>query len=93
MTRYSNLTKVEFSGSWMVPSKLPAWDKLKGLDINKSFFIGGGISPEDPPLLKEFAKDPVAKDLFAVDINSKFEISPGVKDMAKIKQFIAELNG
>ncbi|MCY7420297.1 MAG: phosphoribosylanthranilate isomerase [Chitinophagaceae bacterium] len=69
------------------------WDKLKGLNISKPFFIGGGISPLDPPLLKEFAKDAVATDLFAVDINSKFEISPGVKDMAKVKQFVTDLNG
>ena len=69
------------------------WDKLKGLNIDKPFFIGGGISPEDPRLLLEFARDPVAKDLFAVDINSKFEISPGVKDMVKVKQFVKDLNG
>lgn len=68
------------------------WDKLKGLNIDKPFFIGGGISPEDPRLLLEFARDPVAKDLFAVDINSKFEISPGVKDMVKVKQFVKDLN-
>ena len=35
--------------------------------------------------------DPVAKDLFVVDINSRFEKSPGVKDMEKIKLFIEEL--
>ena len=69
------------------------WDKLKGLNIDKPFFVGGGISPLDPPLLLEFARDPVAKDLFAVDINSKFEISPGIKDMAKVKQFVKDLNG
>ena len=55
------------------------WDKLKGLNIDKPFFVGGGISPLDPPLLLEFARDPVAKDLFAVDINSKFEISPEIE--------------
>ena len=68
------------------------WDKLKGVNIDKPFFIGGGISPEDPRMLLEFARDPVAKDLFAVDINSKFEISPGVKDMVKVKQFVKDLN-
>lgn len=70
-----------------------SWDKLRGMNIDKPFFIGGGISPNDPELLKEFAKDQVAKDLFAVDINSKFEISPGVKDMEKVKKFVTDLNG
>ncbi len=68
------------------------WSKLKGLNINKSFLIGGGISPHDPPLIKEFMNDAVAKDLFAVDINSKFETSPGVKDMKLVQAFINELN-
>ncbi len=30
--------------------------------------------------------------LFAVDINSKFEFSPGVKDIKKIKRFLKKLN-
>jgi len=35
----------------------------------------------------------VARSLFAVDINSKFEISPGLKDMNKVLEFAANLNG
>jgi phosphoribosylanthranilate isomerase len=38
--------------------------------------------------LKVFAKEPVAAKLFSVDINSKFELSPGVKDMKKVKAMI-----
>jgi phosphoribosylanthranilate isomerase len=34
----------------------------------------------------------VAKDLFAVDVNSGFEISPGVKDLGKVEKFYRELN-
>ncbi len=68
------------------------WNKLKGLDIGKPFFLSGGIEPGDGNLVKEFRKDPVAKDLFVVDINSRFETSPGVKDMEKVKKFINEIN-
>ncbi len=67
------------------------WDKLKGLNIRKPFFLSGGITPDDAEALKEFQKETVAKDLFAVDINSKFEIMPGVKDMGKIRQFVGRL--
>jgi phosphoribosylanthranilate isomerase len=67
------------------------WDMLKGLTIRKPFFLSGGIQPEDAPRLKAFMEDPVAKDLFAVDINSKFEEYPGVKNMNKVKQFVEEL--
>jgi phosphoribosylanthranilate isomerase len=68
------------------------WSRLKGLDIGRAFFLSGGIEPTDGPLIKEFLKEPVAKYLFVVDINSRFESSPGVKDMEKVKRFIEELN-
>ncbi len=51
--------------------------------IEKPFFLSGGIGPEDAARVKAF-KHP---DLFGVDINSRFEVSPGVKDMSKILQF------
>lgn len=69
------------------------WQLLKGQNIRKPFFLSGGISPDDAENLKLFQNDPVAKDLFAVDINSKFEILPGVKDMAKVKEFVAKIKG
>ena len=68
------------------------WSKLKDVNINKSFLLSGGIEPADANSIKEFMKEPVAKDLFAIDINSKFEISPGVKDMDKVRQFVKELS-
>ena len=68
------------------------WQVLKGLNIDKPFFLSGGIVPEDAEKLKEFTKDPVAKDLFSIDINSKFEIAPGIKDMDKIRHFVTQLN-
>jgi phosphoribosylanthranilate isomerase len=68
------------------------WNRLKGLNIGKPFFLSGGIEPGDAGSVKDFQKDPVAKDLFVVDVNSRFETSPGVKDMQKVKQFISELN-
>jgi phosphoribosylanthranilate isomerase len=68
------------------------WSKLKGLNINKPFFLSGGIEPEDDNNIKAFLREPVAKDLFAIDINSKFEIEPGVKDMDKVNEFVKKLN-
>ena len=67
------------------------WNRLKGLDIGKPFFLSGGIEPTDGEMVKQFMLDPVAKDLIVVDINSRFEITPGVKDMSRVKQFISEL--
>lgn len=64
------------------------WNILKGENVRKSFFLSGGIQPEDVDLLKEFEKEAVAKDLFAIDINSKFEIAPGLKNMDAIRTFV-----
>ncbi len=67
------------------------WDALLGLNIDKPFFLSGGIQPEDIPALKEFSKAPVARDLFSIDINSRFETMPGVKDMDKLKTFVSRV--
>jgi phosphoribosylanthranilate isomerase len=64
------------------------WNLLKAATIDKLFFLSGGIEPGDEEKLKEFMKEPVAKKLFAIDINSKFEISAGIKDMVKVKKFV-----
>ena len=68
------------------------WGKLKGLKINKPFFLSGGIEPGDAESIREFTAESVAKDLFAIDINSRFEISPGLKDMDKVKTFVNSLS-
>lgn len=66
--------------------------RLHGLDVGKPFFLSGGIAPDDVTLVKDFMKESVAKDLFVVDINSRFELAPGIKNMLQIQQFIAELH-
>ena len=67
------------------------WDTLKDVVIGKPYFLSGGIEPEDVAKLKEFETMPEAKALFAIDINCKFEILPGVKDTDLIKNFTNQL--
>jgi phosphoribosylanthranilate isomerase len=69
------------------------WNVLKTAAIHNLFFLSGGIEPGDTESLKEFAKEEVAEKLFAVDINSKFEITPGVKDLEKVRRFVEEMDG
>lgn len=69
------------------------WQVLKDLDIRKPFFLAGGISPDDADELKLFSQNTIAKDLFAIDINSKFEITPGVKDIELVRRFKEGLAG
>jgi phosphoribosylanthranilate isomerase len=59
------------------------WSVIANAKIEKPFFLSGGISPEDASRLTSLSHP----DLFAVDINSRFETSPGVKDMRLILQF------
>lgn len=56
------------------------WHILNELDIPLPYFLSGGISKENIDNIKILNRKP-----FAVDINSKFEIEPGIKDMDKIK--------
>lgn len=56
------------------------WSILSKAKIEKPFFLSGGIGVEDLARVKAF-KHP---DLFGVDVNSRFESSPGIKDMSKI---------
>ncbi|MEI7471660.1 MAG: phosphoribosylanthranilate isomerase [Chitinophagaceae bacterium] len=58
------------------------WKLLTKAKIEKPFFLSGGISLEDMDKIKKF-KHP---DFFGIDINSRFEKEPGVKDMALILQ-------
>src|ERR1700754_3219689 len=64
------------------------WETLKPAHIDKLYFLSGGIEPTDVDRLKAFEKESIARKLFAIDVNSKFEISPGVKDLKKIKAFL-----
>ena len=60
------------------------WSILKQAKIEKPFFLSGGIGTDDAQKIKAF-KHP---DFFAIDVNSKFEMAPGVKDMAAILKFL-----
>ncbi len=59
------------------------WKILSKAKIEKPFFISGGIGVDDTKKLKTF-KHP---DYFGVDVNSKLEKEPGIKDMSLLLQF------
>jgi phosphoribosylanthranilate isomerase len=66
-------------------------EKLHGVIAGKPYFLSGMIDPGDAENLNRFAEQPGAKALFAIDISTKFEIIPGIKDMTLIKKFIQKL--
>jgi phosphoribosylanthranilate isomerase len=67
------------------------WELLKGNTIGKPYFLSGGIGPNDIGGIEVMEKTKAGMDLFALDINSQFEIEPGIKNLEKIKTFIDAL--
>jgi len=59
------------------------WDILKGYDNSKPIFLSGGIDVDDVVAIKSLKNI----DIHAVDINSRFEISPAIKDIEKLGYF------
>jgi phosphoribosylanthranilate isomerase len=63
------------------------WSLLNEFDIKVPLLLSGGIGPED---LDDILKISHSK-FVGIDINSKFEISPGLKDIDKVKFFVDEI--
>ena len=66
-------------------------EKLNGVVVGKPYFLSGIIEPGDASRLNAFAQQPEAKALFAIDISTKFEVLPGIKDINLIKNFTQQL--
>jgi phosphoribosylanthranilate isomerase len=58
------------------------WSILKGYDQEIPFFLSGGIDLENLEQLSELK----GMNLHAIDVNSKFEIEPGLKDVGRLKE-------
>lgn len=63
------------------------WHILNENKINKPFFLSGGIGLADVEKLKDF-EHPF---FYCVDVNSRVEVSEGVKDMSIVKKLADEL--
>jgi phosphoribosylanthranilate isomerase len=60
------------------------WHILKRYqDTEKSFFLSGGLSLENIAQVKELGIK-----IYGLDVNSKFETAPAVKDIEKLRQLI-----
>lgn len=63
------------------------WELLKEYPSTKPYFLSGGIGLESVLDLKAFINSKASKYCYAIDVNSKFEIEPGLKDIEKIIKF------
>lgn len=67
------------------------WKLLDNYSSNKPYFLSGGIGLEEVRNLKIFLNSEVSKNCVAIDINSRFEIKPGLKDIEKLRAFAEDL--
>ena len=63
------------------------WQVLEQYDGEIPFLLSGGIGPEDASRLHAFHHPKC----IGIDLNSRFEIEPGVKDVEKLKEFLNEI--
>ncbi len=63
------------------------WKVLEEYRSAKPYFLSGGIGLEEVESIKEFMRRPESKYCHAIDVNSRFEIEPGLKNIEKLKKF------
>ena len=63
------------------------WTVLADYVGETPFLLSGGIGPDDAARIRSFHHSQLA----GIDLNSRFEITPGLKDINKLKEFIKEL--
>ncbi len=67
------------------------WNVLTDYPSTKPYFLSGGIGIDEVEKIKAFQKSPASKYCYALDVNSKFEIEAGLKDVDLLKQFIDDI--
>jgi len=63
------------------------WNIMKNYFLEIPIFLSGGIGLDDA----ENIKNSGIKNIYGIDINSKFEISPGVKDIKLVNEFLIRI--
>ena len=64
------------------------WSVLEAYTGQTPFLLSGGIGPDDADRLRDFHHPQCV----GIDLNSKFETAPGMKDAEMLKKFINSLN-
>lgn len=58
------------------------WNILSNYNLATPFILSGGVQIADVPRIKQFN----IQQLVGIDVNSRFEISPGMKDLELLKE-------
>jgi phosphoribosylanthranilate isomerase len=68
------------------------WSVLEQYPSTKLFFLSGGIGLNQVENLNHFEASEASKYCYAIDVNSQFEIEPGLKNLEKLKEFKMQLS-
>ena len=63
------------------------WSILSAYDGSTPFLLSGGIGPDDAERVNAFHHPKC----IGIDVNSRFEIAPGLKDVAALRRFLTHL--
>ena len=63
------------------------WEVLSAYNGSTPFLLSGGIGPDDATNVKAFHHPKC----IGIDLNSCFELSPGLKDINKLKEFLKQV--
>lgn len=63
------------------------WQVLQAYDGDVPFLLSGGIGPDDAERVRNFHHPKC----IGIDLNSKFEIEPALKDVEKLKKFLVKV--
>ena len=72
---------------WTLLRHYHGWTLLRHYHGQTPFLLGGGINAYSAKAIRAFRHPRLA----GVDLNSRFELSPGVKDVERLRQFLQEL--
>jgi phosphoribosylanthranilate isomerase len=67
------------------------WDVLIDYPSTKPYFLSGGIGLDELEKLKAFKNSSASNFCYAIDVNSRFEIEPGLKNIDELEKFKYEL--
>lgn len=63
------------------------WSVLDAYDGSKPFLLSGGIGPDDAERIASFHHPKC----IGIDLNSRFETAPGMKDVEALRRFLSQL--
>jgi len=67
------------------------WSILSAYDGSTPFLLSGGIGPDDAESLSSYLSVLDSRHCIGIDLNSRFERSPGLKDVATLRRFLTQL--